>query len=36
MNFYILISLILFCSGLKTFKVLEQLDQYAIMDDGSE
>ena len=36
MNYYILISLILFSSGLKKFKVLEQWEQYSIMDDGSD
>ena len=36
MNFYILISLIIFCSGLKKFKVLEEWNQYSIMDDGSD
>ena len=36
MNFYILISLIIFCSGIKKFKVLEEWGQYSIMDDGSD
>ena len=35
-NFYILISLILFSSGLKKFRVLEEWDQYSIMDDGND
>ena len=36
MSFYILISLIFFSLGLKKFKVLEEWDNYLIMDDGTD